>query len=99
MLVIRPEAVLGAFGASVLVLVLLVDPHIPPVPDSFTLAVAFGLTPAESRVAEGLLRGLSAAEIAANCHVEVSTIRTQIRALLAKTGTQKQADLIIRLGS
>jgi DNA-binding CsgD family transcriptional regulator len=99
LLLVRPDAVMGVFGAGVQVLLLLVDPHAPAAPDAFTLAVAFGLTPAESRVAEGLLRALTPIEIAAQCHVEVSTVRTQIRALMAKTGTQKQGELMLRLGS
>ena len=99
LLLVRPDAVMGAFGARVQVLVLLVDAQAQAMPDAFTLAVAFGLTPAESRVAEGLLRALTPTEIAAQCHVEVSTIRTQIRALMSKTGTQKQGELMLRLGS
>nr|WP_315398396.1 helix-turn-helix transcriptional regulator [uncultured Duganella sp.] len=99
LLLVRPEALLGAFGMSLQVLVLLGDARAREAPDAFTLSVAFGLTPAESRVAEGLLRGLSPAEIAAQCHVELSTVRTQLRALMAKTGTQKQGELMLCLGA
>lgn len=99
LLLVRPEALLGAFGVSVQVLVLLSDSRARDMPDAFTLSVAFGLTPAESRVAEGLLRALTPAEIAAQCHVELSTVRTQLRALMFKTGTQKQGELMLRLGA
>ena len=54
----------------------------------------FGLTPAEARLAHGLLRGLSAGEYKQEQGVSHATVRTQIRSILAKTGTRRQAELL-----
>lgn len=49
-------------------------------------ASAHGLTPAESRVLSGLCEGRSPAEIARLQGVAISTVRTQIGTIRAKTG-------------
>lgn len=62
------------------------------------LRQTFGLTPAEARLAEDLLAGLSVAESAERHGLAVSTLRFQLHAVLAKTGTRRQAELLQRLG-
>ena len=58
------------------------------------LARRFGLTGAEAGVLHELSSGASAKEIAERRQVQVSTVRTQIRGLLEKTGCRRQADLV-----
>lgn len=58
------------------------------------LATLFGLTPAESQVAMRLAEGRSAEEIAQENHVAMSTVRSQTKAILAKTETNRQSELV-----
>ena len=62
-----------------------------------TLRAVFGLTPAEAKLAEALLRHgcLSACNTEGGKSYE--TLRTQLKALFVKTETHRQADLIRRL--
>lgn len=53
----------------------------------------FGLTPAEAQVAVLLMQGLSAAEAARQLALQVSTVRTHVRAILLKTHTRSKAEL------
>jgi DNA-binding CsgD family transcriptional regulator len=59
----------------------------------------FDLTAAELDVAKGLAAGLTVKQIAANKGRSVATIRNQLRNVMAKTGSSRQADLIILLNS
>jgi DNA-binding CsgD family transcriptional regulator len=52
------------------------------------------LTPAESRIALGLLDGLSQKEISSRDQVNIGTVRKQIQAIYKKTETNRQADLV-----
>jgi DNA-binding CsgD family transcriptional regulator/PAS domain-containing protein len=58
------------------------------------VARRFGLTGAEADVLRGLSSGASAKQIAEHRQAQVSTVRTQIRGLLEKTGSRRQADLV-----
>lgn len=58
------------------------------------LARRFGLTGAEADVLNELSSGASAKEVAERRKVQVSTVRTQIRGLLEKTGSRRQANLV-----
>jgi DNA-binding CsgD family transcriptional regulator/PAS domain-containing protein len=58
------------------------------------LVELFGLTPAEAQLAVALLAGKRLARIAADRGVQVPTVRNQLRAVLAKTGTGRQAELV-----
>lgn len=68
-----------------------------PAGDGTDLARRYGLTPAELRVARRLCEGLSAAAIADEQQVGVTTVRTHIRNLFVKTGTSRQAQLVSRM--
>lgn len=59
----------------------------------------FGLSPAESRVAAALCSGLSVAEYAEAHGVTSGTARFQLKQVLAKTGAERQSDLIRKLCS
>ncbi len=55
---------------------------------------AIGLTIAEARVACALAEGITAEEYASQAGVSLSTVRTQIRAILEKAGLRRQSDLV-----
>lgn len=59
----------------------------------------FDLTPSEARVARGLAAGDTLEEIAANGGVAISTVRTQLRQVLQKTGCSRQAEIVSLLAS
>ncbi len=65
--------------------------------DLDTLRQRFGFTEAEARVASQLVRGSTAAEVAARLGIGVTTVRTHIRSLLQKTHAPRQAALIALL--
>lgn len=61
------------------------------------LTVAFGLTPAEARVALGVMRGEAPAVIAEALCVSINTVRTHLAQAYAKTGSAGKAELAARL--
>jgi len=63
------------------------------------VARVFGLSPAEARLLPPLLRGSAPAEMAGELGVKISTVRSQLSAVFAKTGATRQQDLIRLLGS
>jgi DNA-binding CsgD family transcriptional regulator len=54
----------------------------------------FGLTPAEACLVVALVAGKRLEDIAEERGVRMPTLRTQLRAILDKTGTRRQADLM-----
>lgn len=63
------------------------------------LSRRFGLSRAESRVALGLLEGKAPAEIGDDTGVSKNTVKSQLASLFAKTGTRRQAELMLALAS
>lgn len=63
------------------------------------LTALYGLTPRECEVAGLLFQGLSIKEIASQQHRSPETVRKQSKALLSKTGTHSQAQLMRLLAS
>ena len=61
------------------------------------LQQVYGLTPAEARLAMLILDGLAPGDAATSLKVSVATIRTQLSAILKKTGARKQAELVRHL--
>lgn len=59
----------------------------------------FDLTPSEARVARGLAAGDTLEEIAANGGVAISTVRSQLRQVLDKTGCTRQAEVVSLLAN
>lgn len=64
-------------------------------PAAELLAGLFDLTPAESRVARALVSGSSVEQIARQFSVSINTARNQVASLFQKTGTQRQAELVL----
>jgi DNA-binding CsgD family transcriptional regulator len=56
------------------------------------------LTSTEIQIAEYLAQGQSAELIAAKRGVSVETVRTQIKAIMAKLGVTRQVEVVVRLG-
>ena len=54
----------------------------------------FGATPAELRILELLLDGMTTAEIAPTLKISFNTVRTHLKSLFAKTGTCRQTELL-----
>jgi DNA-binding CsgD family transcriptional regulator len=63
-------------------------------PETAVIQGLFDLTPAEARVARALAGGGRVADIAAANETSTETVRSQVRAVFAKTGVNRQADLI-----
>lgn len=74
--------------------ILVLTPVVPgKVPTAEVLQGLFDLTPAEARVARGVAELQTVDTIADTLGVSRETIRTQLKSVLAKTGTARQADL------
>lgn len=69
------------------------------VPDADLLRVMFDLTPAEARLARGLMSGSTLEETARQLGISKLTARTQLRGIFAKTGVSRQVDLVLLLAS
>lgn len=54
----------------------------------------YGLTPKEMEVTAALVQGLSIKEICSNTEVSEHTVRSQVKAVLSKTNTGRQAELV-----
>ena len=57
----------------------------------------YGLTPAEARLTLMILDGQSPGRAATALQLSVTTVRTQLSAVLKKTGAERQSDLVRRL--
>ncbi len=78
-------------------MVILTPVKLPKAPPSDLMRSLFDLTPAEARVAHGLLAGESLDDIATGGGVSRNTVRTQLRAVMAKTGCTRQAEVVALL--
>lgn len=65
-----------------------------PQPDARQLHDLFGLTAAESRIANALLAGQTVETIARDASVRRDTVRAHVKRMLSKTGTRRQSDLL-----
>ena len=63
-----------------------------------TLAALFQLSPAQAEIALALYNGRTPDEIAAERGVRISTLRSHIAEILARTGTESQRELVRLLG-
>lgn len=68
-------------------------------PSSGDLAVAFGMTPAEQRVARGLASGESLETVCRILGISLGTARVHLRSIFAKTNTSRQAELVAVLAA
>lgn len=78
-------------AANIFVVTSLSSPKAPP---AHILYGLFDLSPAEARVAQRLVEGSSVEEIATASYLSQETVRKQLKSVLAKTGTSRQAELV-----
>jgi DNA-binding CsgD family transcriptional regulator len=71
--------------------------HLRPAPSLEILRGLFNLSPAEARVAQGIASRWTVEAIAAWAGVSRETVRSQLKSVLAKTGTKRQLDLAVLL--
>ena len=81
---------------ALLVLTPVAAPTAPPIELMRSL---FDLTPSEARVARGLAAGETLEEIATNGGVAITTVRSQLRQVLEKTGCTRQAEVVSLLAN
>ena len=95
-LVIRPVPVSEwAEGqSSPCVAVFVSDPQQQESASQQLLSELFQLTPAESRLAIKLARGLSLAQLSEEQNISQHTARAQLKSVFAKTGVTRQAELV-----
>lgn len=62
-------------------------------PDATVIRGLFDLSPSEARVARALTRGDTIEKIARDAGVARETVRSQVKAILSKTGTSRQAEM------
>ena len=62
-------------------------------PDITLVRALFDLSPGEARIATGLATGLTLEQLAQLGSVSRETVRTQLKGVLAKTGTKRQAEV------
>lgn len=99
LLPIRCLALEQALAARALILSLFEEqvPQQKPLAESFSSVSK--LTPAEIDVLSGLLQGYTAKVIARSRGASVNTVRSQIMAILGKTGHRSQKELIAAFGA
>lgn len=85
-------------GADSLLILTPVSPDVSPPPDAVPRAL-FDLTPAEARVARGIGEGFDLSEISRRHGGSRETVRTQAKAVYAKTGTGGKSQLVRLLSS
>jgi DNA-binding CsgD family transcriptional regulator len=91
---LSPDVTLAAQHQNPAALILITDLDSRPELLGKRLAELFGLTPAEACLAVALAGGKRLEDVAEERGVRMPTLRTQLRAILDKTGTRRQADLM-----
>jgi len=91
---LSPDATLAGEHPHPAALVLITDLERQPRALGRRLVDLFGLTPAEACLGASLATGKRLEDIAVERGVRMPTLRTQLRAILDKTGTRRQADLV-----
>jgi DNA-binding CsgD family transcriptional regulator len=81
------------------VLLVLTPVTMPLAPRVELMRSLFDLTPSEARVARGLALGETLDEIASAGGVAITTVRSQLRVVLQKTGCARQAELVALLAN
>lgn len=94
LLALRPEATMASFGQRPLALFTVFEPGAAIDVDPFLLSTTFDLTPAEARLAARLVNGEAPEKCALSLGVKISTVRSQLMSIYAKTGATGQADLV-----
>ena len=89
--------VVGTAAEQVRAAIWILNTEAPALPSEQLLNALFLLSPAEARLAIGLLKGMSAAGCAQQSGVGVATVRSQLHSIFSKTGVRRQAQLVALL--
>lgn len=89
---LRPSGLIKT--ATPLALIMLRDPEYPTASVRY-LQELFGFTPTESAIAADLGMGLSLDEIAQRKGIGMGTVRSHLKRILFKTGTNRQAEVAV----
>jgi DNA-binding CsgD family transcriptional regulator len=89
-----PRSAARFWRAEPAVAIFVVDPEARPQDLTERFAQLFGLTPAEARLASRLAAGDSPSAVAETLGLSKHTIRVQLKALMNKTDTHRQAELV-----
>lgn len=95
--VLGSAASLGWSATHSDVALVLIDPAQAPQLSAEPIMALFGLTPAEAQLAVALSQGHSLNEYAAHRGVSVGTVRVQMKRILEKTDSRRQAELVGKL--
>lgn len=91
----RPgERIFGFTERRTAAVMVVSDPDAAAEPAAETLSRLFGLTPAVARLAAALAAGRTLAEHAEDAGITQGTARWHLKALFARTGTSRQAELV-----
>jgi DNA-binding CsgD family transcriptional regulator len=89
---LQASPIRSAFHSGAVAVFLSTRKHSRPVMDSL-LATLFDLTPAEARIVPEVVRGAGVKEIAKNLCVSDNTVKSQLKCIYEKTGTNKLTQL------
>jgi DNA-binding CsgD family transcriptional regulator len=91
-------SIVGAAGPAP-VLVFLNDPYVVDRTLATLFQGMFDLTPTEARLCSALARGLTLSDAATELGSTIGTVRSHLQRLFRKTGTNRQPELLRRLGT
>jgi len=94
LVLVAPLPASDAVASDAAVILLITDPDRRLTILGRHLVEWFGLTPAEADLAVQLANGARLEDLTARKGVRISTLRSQLRAVLGKTGADRQADLV-----
>ena len=83
--------------AEPLGLVIMLQPGMRPAGSATLLRTTFGLTAAEADLAAAIVSGESLRDYGERRGRSLNTVRTHLKAVFAKTGTNRQAELVQKL--
>jgi DNA-binding CsgD family transcriptional regulator len=90
---IRPQQSLH-LGARAVAAIYVTDPEQVSERPEVVLMRLYGLTPAEAKVAALIVRGMSARQAAEGLAISYNTVKSHLKRVFAKTGSNGQGDLI-----
>ncbi len=79
------------------ILVFLLDPERPVLPNARRLHTLYNLTQAEVRLLGELLKGYDLFDIGGSLNLSIHTVRSQLKSVMRKVGVTRQAQLIRKL--
>lgn len=82
-------------GTRARAVVTIIDPEHIAIPEDAVLRGAFGLTPAEARLAAHLGTGLPLDKCAETLSITIETARSRLKDIFRKTETNRQAELVM----